>query len=226
MSRALKQESSIAETIVPNVSQAKSRSKLFSDSVDRILYAVESRSDNAIGGGKRRGHICYGGQLTESDLHHLSLLCSSIDNDDQSLDVSEPLHFVTEHDSSDDFSSLATVLSGWASVDVDTISALTFLLEEHVTSAIVVDLVGEVRRIFEDRNDNLEQINEVRFTFLRCLLMSLSIAGGLIQQNSYKPFFNILLCFNSIDIILIRNQCECLLVVNVLFLLVADIYRE
>lgn len=163
---------------------ASNKSNPFADEVERIVQSAEGRelSSAAIGGGNGAGDGggssstnnspmgsppariagagAPGGPLAASEIGRLSVLCASLEQQQQQPGGASLPHHQTDaeaaHDvpgapasDDDELDDACPTLVGWAGVDGDVLAQLIPMLEKHVRSAASVDLIGEARAVSE-----------------------------------------------------------------------------
>lgn len=163
------------------------------DTVERILYSCESRetSQNAsssvlldlpsLSSFPQDGRIAKNqpthndnsashsgaggvGKLTQNELEHLSLFCTTATNAASQQTPAASMATVMPSTGS----MVATTeriapISIWSTVDPDLLTSLTSSLEEHVMSAACIDIIADARKEFEignsgGKNSNLDQV--------------------------------------------------------------------
>jgi hypothetical protein len=135
----------------------ESSADAYNDTIDRILLNSESRQgpknatifESSSFGSKSPYKDSTGGKLTAEELNQLSVLSSTVDvsvrerGDSSNIDAACD----TKKDNGHDFN--------WSCIDVDSVTQLIGLLEDHVKSALAIDLIREARQAHDQEDEEV-----------------------------------------------------------------------
>ncbi len=160
------------------------------NSVERIVNSAECREaasrESSRAYGENHGNVTleavYGGPLTSMELSQLSLFCNSASGGDGGGITSLPKN--ANNASTMAYLGNKNQVGNWAKLDGDLLASLTSMLQEHVLSAVAVDLVGEGRDVISNYTDALSHstenrrpaitIHQVRYFVLHCMICNRS----------------------------------------------------
>eukprot|EP00559_Dactyliosolen_fragilissimus_P006500 CAMPEP_0184859868 /NCGR_PEP_ID=MMETSP0580-20130426/4833_1 /TAXON_ID=1118495 /ORGANISM="Dactyliosolen fragilissimus" /LENGTH=1965 /DNA_ID=CAMNT_0027356725 /DNA_START=12 /DNA_END=5909 /DNA_ORIENTATION=+ len=136
-------------------STPRNDSSELSDAIENILESCESREDirnnsssifdgntdppQSVPKDRKLTKECQGGNLTESEINHLSLLCTMYAQSETNKGKVHDMYNSEQVEQKRQ----SQHKESWASVDTDTLSSLMEKLEEHVSSASRVDLISD-----------------------------------------------------------------------------------
>mmetsp|Transcript_29228 Transcript_29228/g.60734 ORF Transcript_29228/g.60734 Transcript_29228/m.60734 type:complete len:1733 (-) Transcript_29228:882-6080(-) len=121
--------------------------------VEQIVNSAESREaasrESSRAYGENNGSVTleavHGGPLTSTELSQISLFCNSA-GDGNGSGVRSSSEIVNKSSTMIDLKN-KNMVGNWAKLDGDLLASLTPMLQEHVVSAVAVDLVGEGRDV-------------------------------------------------------------------------------
>ena len=102
----------------------------------------DNRNGNGNGNGTRKKEEAVFGKLTGEELNQLSLFCASSDNSTASGSASGS----TKRE------------CNWSDIDLDFVTTLSGLLEDHVRNALSIDLIQLGRQAFEDGDTKVSSV--------------------------------------------------------------------
>lgn len=122
------------------------------NTVEQIVNSAESREaasrESSRAYGENNGNVTleavHGGPLTSTELSQISLFCNSAGGGNgsgvrSSSKIANSSTMISLEDKN--------MVGNWAKLDGDLLASLTPMLQEHVVSAVAVDLVGEGRDV-------------------------------------------------------------------------------